>query len=343
MTTPRDRHGFVTGGTWCADHNKLVERWPGEEDLVIIHEEEIRGGGSACNFAIDIRRLDPSMPVVTIGLLGDDADGQTLVRQARTEGLDCAGLVMLPDRRTTFTDAFTAQDTGRRTHFYHPGTSGDLTPDHFDFSDSGARILHLGLPGLHAQMDAPWQDDPNGWVTVLKAAQAAGLKTNFEMCSLPAERLHRVMSPCLAHLDYLIVNEFEIAAIADRPIAHGQDTNVDAILANMLTVLDVGAMELVIVHFPGGAVAVTGQGARSVTPSVKMPPDDIKGPNGAGDAFAAGALYGLHQGWNLDRIVELAHAAAATSMRHIGTTDAMMGWSDCLALAGEYGWRPSPG
>jgi hypothetical protein len=45
----------------------------------------------------------------------------------------------------------------------------------------------------------------------------------------------------------------------------------------------------------------------------------------------------------LDRTVELAHAAAAASMRHIGTTDAVMGWSDCLALAGEYGWRAAPG
>ena len=58
-------------------------------------------------------------------------------------------------------------------------------------------------------------------------------------------------------------------------------------------------------HFPGGAVAATRQGARAVTPSVKMPPDDIKGPNGAGDAFAAGALYAVHQGWELDRVLEL--------------------------------------
>ena len=33
------RKGFVTGGTWCADHNKLVERWPKEEEVV-----EIIGG-----------------------------------------------------------------------------------------------------------------------------------------------------------------------------------------------------------------------------------------------------------------------------------------------------------
>ena len=101
-------------------------------------------------------------------------------------------------------------------------------------------------------------------------------------------------------------------------------------------------MELVIVHFPMGAVAVTRRGERSITSSVNIPPDDIKGPNGAGDAFAAGALYGVHQDWTLERVVELAHAAAAASMRHIGTTDAMMGWSDCLTLAGDYGWRDPP-
>ena len=342
MTTAGDRHGFVTGGTWCADHNKLVERWPAEEDLVIIHEEEIRGGGSACNLAVDIRRLDPAMPVATIGLLGDDADGQALMKQAEEAGLDCGGLVMMPGRRTTFTDAFTAKDSGRRTHLYHPGTSGELTPGHFTFSDCQARILHLGLPGLHAQMDAAWMGDANGWVAVLKAARQAGLKTNFEMCSLPAARLHDIVLPCLAHLDYLIVNEFEIAALAGRPIMLGQDTDIESCLVNALQVLAAGSMELVIVHFPTAAIAVTRQGQRVIAPSVNIPSDQIAGSNGAGDAFAAGALYGLHEGWELDRVMALAHAAAAASMRHIGTTDSMMAWSDCLALASAYGARPDP-
>ena len=342
MTPSGDRRGFVAGGTWCADHNKLVERWPAEDDLVLILQENIRGGGSACNLAIDIQRLDPAMPVATIGLLGDDSDGALLAHQAEAEGLDCAGLVRMSGRRTTFTDAFTARDTGRRTHLYHPGTSGDLTPDHFDFSDTAARILHLGLPGLHEQMDAPWGKDPNGWVTVLKAAQAAGLKTNFELCSVSAGRLHDIVSPCLAHLDCLIVNEFEIAAVAGRPVEHGQDTDIAACIDNASRVLAAGSMELVIVHFPAGAVAVTGQAGPLVTPSVNVPPDQIVGSNGAGDAFAAGALYGLHEQWSLDRIMELAHAAAATSLRHIGTTDAMTGWADCLAQAGRYGWRSVP-
>ena len=156
MKAGEDRFGFIAGGTWCADHNKLVDRWPVEEDLVLILGEEIRGGGPACNLAIGVKRLDPAMPVGTIGLLGDDADGHILKSQAQSEGLDCSGLVTLAGSRTTFTDAFTSEETGRRTHLYYRGTSGLLTPDHFDFDGNRARILHLGLPGGIRVDDLPY-------------------------------------------------------------------------------------------------------------------------------------------------------------------------------------------
>ena len=28
-----DRRGFVTGGTWCVDINKIVSHWPKEDGL----------------------------------------------------------------------------------------------------------------------------------------------------------------------------------------------------------------------------------------------------------------------------------------------------------------------
>ena len=62
------------------------------------------------------------------------------------------------------------------------------------------------------------------------------------------------------------------------------------------------------------------------------------GANGAGDAFAAGFLYGYHQGWSLDELVALAHAAAAASLRAISTTGSLEPWqtawrSPALGLA----------
>ena len=342
MTSREDRTGFIAGGTWCADHNKLIERWPEEEELVLILGEEVRGGGPACNLAIGVKRLDPQIPVATIGLLGQDSDGHILQEQAQREGLNCSGLLMLEGHRTTFTDAFTAQDNDRRTHLYYPGTSGILTPDHFDFSDTNARILHLGLPGLHERMDATWKNEPNGWVAVLRKAQSAGIETNLEMCSLPPEQLSRIVAPCLTHLDYLIINEFEVAALAGRPIMPGAETDIDACVANARDVLEAGAMRLIVAHFPSGSVAI-GRGATPlITPSVHIPKDAIAGSNGAGDAFACGVLYGMHQSWALDATLQLAHASAAASIRSIGTTDGIEDWRECLSIARHYGLRALP-
>ncbi len=339
MISLQNRRGIITGGTWCADHNKLVENWPNEEELVRIISEETRGGGSACNLGIDIKRLDPELPVATIGLLGDDADGQMLLQQAKAEGLDCSQLMVTTGQRTTFTDAFTSQESARRTHLFHAGASQVLNPDHFNFSDVNAGILHLGLPGLHAQMDGPWEGEENGWVAVLKKAREAGLKTNLELCSLPAQQLRALVDPCLKHLDYFIVNDFEIAAVAGQPTDHGQIVDTENCVSNARKVLEGTDLKLVIVHFPLGAVAVSNTGDCATCPSVNVPPEQVEGTNGAGDAFAAGALYGLHQGWGLDATLQLAHASAAASIRHIGTTDAVVGWSDCLLLASEFGWR----
>ena len=106
------------------------------------------------------------------------------------------------------------QSSGRRTHIFNPGASDALTPDHFDFSSTTARYLHLGLPGVHKHARSHWQDDANGWVSVLKRARAAGLKTNLELASIDPEQLAELVRPCLPHLDLIIVNDSEIGALS---------------------------------------------------------------------------------------------------------------------------------
>ena len=98
-------------------------------------------------------------------------------------------------------------------------------------------------------------------------------------------------------------------------------------------------MQLVVVHFPGGAVAITKDKEELLVPSVAIPAKEIVGTNGAGDAFAAGILYGLHEDWPLAEIINLGHAAAAASVRSLGTTDAGMSWQECVELASTWGWR----
>ena len=82
------RRGVVTGGTWCVDRIKLIEFWPPEDAVMEIAAVETRGGGSACNLGVDVRKLDPTLPVERIDLVGDDDDGRFLMAEADVHGID---------------------------------------------------------------------------------------------------------------------------------------------------------------------------------------------------------------------------------------------------------------
>ncbi len=334
-----ERRGFVTGGTWCVDRNKLVTRWPAEDGIAEILSIETRNGGSASNLAIDMKRLDPDIFVETIGLVGDDDDGRFLIAEAEAYGIKHEQLVTTDRASTQFTDAFASQETGRRIHIFYEGAAALLTPDHFDLARTRGRIFHLGLPGIHRIMDAPWGDAPNGWVAVLREAKKHGLETNLELPSVDAAVLARVTRPCLPHLDTLIVNDHEIGAIAgERTVTDGH-TDVDSCVRAAQAALYMGSMSLVAVHFPRGGIVVTREGNALRQPSLAIPPSEVAASNGAGDAFAAGMLYGIQAGWTPADALALAHAVAAASLRAMSTVEGVVPWRECLALAKRWGWR----
>ena len=333
-----ERNGFVTGGTWCVDYNMTLPHWPREETATRILSGSRQGGGSGCNFAVDMRRLAPEIPVSTIALCGDDSDGALLRAIAQEHGID-ARFHVDPAVQTHRTMAFTARDNGRRTHLFQAESSDHLTPDHFDFRDSRAFMLHLGLPGTHALMDTPWRGDANGWVSVLRKARDAGLRTNLEVMTIERDALQALVLPCLRHLDYLVVNDYEIGALTGIETLPDGATLVPAVLRAARRALELGAMSLVVVHFPQGAVAVTRDGTVASQPSALVPKSAVAGTNGAGDAFAAGFFCGLYRGRDLGECLTYAHSSAAASLRSVDTYGAMEPIEACLTLAQGYGWR----
>lgn len=333
------RRGIITGGTWCVDNNRLIDFWPEEDGIVEILSQERAGGGSGCNLAVDIRHLDPAMPVETIAIVGDDEGGRFLRELAEEAGIDHRQMYVDGSMATQFTDAYASALTHRRTHIFSKAVAAALTPDHFDLAATTGRILHLGLPGFHKQLDSVWDDGDNGWVAVLKKARAHGLKTNIELASLEARVLADTVMPCLGYLDYVVVNDAEIGALAALPtVSHGV-TDADLCEAAARKVLENGAMELVVVHWPKLAIAVTRDGVVAKNTSCAIPSELVVGANGAGDAFAAGMIYGLHESWPLEKALALAHATAACSLRSVTTSGSVVGWQETLRLADSWGWR----
>jgi sugar/nucleoside kinase (ribokinase family) len=335
------RRGMLSAGTFCVDFNKSIVRWPDEDTSNEVLEIVRQGGGSGFNMAIDLKRLDPGFPVEAMGVVGDDDLGRFLFDQCDAHGVERAGLKALPGGATMSVDAFNVRGSGRRTHFYHQGVAAMMTPDHFDFSSTKARFLHLGIPGAHAAMDRAWGEEANGWAAVLRKARAAGLATNLELMTTAAARLAELGRPCLPHLDMLVVNDFEIGALAGCETRRPDGaTDVGAVRRAIDDVLALGAMRWVVAHFPEGAVAGGRDGTRIALGSVAIPTGAVVGANGAGDAFAAGMIYGLHEGWPIADCLRLAHASAAASMRAVSTTDGVAPVGECLALAEKWGFRP---
>lgn len=333
------RSGFLCAGTFCLDRNIAIDAWPAEDRIGTAQDMQLAGGGPACNFAIDMRKLDPTVPVATQTIVGADADGDFLMAEAARYGIDTGGFTRTDKARTQVTDAYYSVASGRRTHIVFEGTAPLMTPDHFDFSATTARFLHLGLPGIHAAMDGPWQGEVNGWVAVLRRARAVGLETNLELVSVGESRLRQSILPCLPYLTTLVCNDFEIGALAGSVTSLNGEPDLAAIRAAARTVLQQGAMELVVVHFTTGAVLVAREGDTIHAPSVNVPAGEVKGANGAGDAFAAGFFYGRHMGWDHLACLRMGHAASAACLRAAGTYEAVESAEACLDLANRWGWR----
>ena len=176
----------------------------------------------------------------------------------------------------------------------------------------------------------------------LAAARRAGLATNLELMSIGRERVAALAGPCLPHLDTLIVNDFEIGAVAGIETRRAGAADPNAIRAALAAALSRGPMRLAVAHFPAGAIALSRDGDVFAVGSVADPKEAIAGVNGAGDAFAAGLLYGLHEERGVEEALRLGHACAAASMRAVSTTAGVGKVAECLALAERWGYRPSP-
>ena len=328
-----NKRGFICAGCWTTDRIKLIDTWPAQESLARIQDVDQRGGGSAHNVGIDLRRMDSSMPVAAIGMLGNDEDGAFLMHQAQTHGLDTSQLHRTSERSTSYTDVMTVASSGRRTFFHYTGANDMLTPQHFDFNHHRSRILHLGLLGLHAGLDSATGDGGNGWVEVLKNAKHHGLQTSIEMVSIEPERNRVIAGPCLEWLDYLVVNDQEIGSIAGVETLDGDTTNVDRCLVAARRVLEMGTMQLVTVHYPRGAVCVSRTGEEIISQSLIVPQSLVVSSVGAGDAFVAGFLYGMHESWSITESLKLAHITAAASLRSATTIGSVESISACRQFA----------
>jgi sugar/nucleoside kinase (ribokinase family) len=334
------RRGIIAGGNWIIDHVKVIAGWPAQDTLVSIVREFSSNGGSPYNILIDLAKLGAPFPLAGIGLLGNDADAQTILADCRSHRIDPSGLAVVADAATSYTDVMTDEQTGRRTFFHQRGANAQLDEEHFNFAETRAKHFHLGYLLLLDRLDLVEDGLPRA-AKVLRRAQAAGLLTSLDCVSEDSGRFQSIVIPVLPYVDILFSNDFEAEKLTGLSVRNGSVVDPSAVRHAALRLLDAGVRSWVILHFPEGVYARNSSGHEEWQPSLAIPTAEIAGAAGAGDALAAGVLLGLHEDWPIGKCLGLGVAAAGASLLHATCSGGVLPIADCLALAGRVGARSS--
>lgn len=327
------RNGIIAAGNWVVDYVKIIDTWPKCGMLANILAEQEGTGGAPYNVLLNLAKFETGIPLSAIGVIGKDPAGDRILSRLRDYSIDTAYLTQTPEKPTSYTYVMTTRNNGSRTFFHLRGANTLLGPEHFLNINTDAKICHLGYLLILDKLD---DDDPIYGVQaarVLDHLLKMGIRTSVDVVSEAGERFCKIVTPCLPYIDYLILNEIEAGAITGFEIRkehHGLDQTELMKAAEKL--LEKGVRELVVIHFPEGAYAIQKNGEALFSPSFEIADSEIMGTVGAGDAFCAAMLYGIHEELPLNESLQLANANARFSLTSATATDGIVP----LELLREY-------
>lgn len=304
-------------GTMLVDKLAEIDAYPSQGQLTKIKNASVAVGGLVPNVGVDLKALDPTLTVVASARVGDDGEGKFLTDYLSKKGLDVKSVTVDPDKGTSF--SFVASVIGgQRTFFTYAGACAEYGVQDVPFERiEKGDLFHLGYFLLLDKVDA------GEGLKILKRAKERGAETSIDLVSENSERYSLVL-PCLPFVDDLIVNETEA----------GKLTSIEPKTENLRSIAEklfsLGVKKRVIIHTPEVGVYLDENGF-SYLPSFELEKDFIKGTTGAGDAFCAGALYGICSGFSGKEILETASYSATANL----TATDSVGGARTLAEAKE--------
>ena len=274
-------------------------------------------GGKGANQAVALGRL--GLPVRMAGGVGDDAFGESYLRNFRENGVDTA-LVRVCKGQTTGTASIEVNAQGENHIIVVPAANGACDLAWLEetlpaLSDCDIFLLQHEIP-LPVVFEAIRCLHAMGKTVILDPAPAAPVPEDV-----------------LAMVDYITPNETELRAITPTL---GESADVRARIDYLLG-LGVGC----VINKSGGDgayVATRASGMQHV-PGFQV---NVVDTTAAGDTFNAGFAAGLALGLPLLQAVTVGNAAAGLSVTAFGAQGGMPSREMLLTLLGEA-WRKKLG
>jgi sugar/nucleoside kinase (ribokinase family) len=290
--------GILVADTFCGPMQRLPD--PGE--LMSVRPFTSRSGGCAANAAICLAKQGVACRVA--GTVGSDAAGQLIIQDLESRGCDVSCVVQSATTPTSQTVILlcTGQDRrfvhsfGANTEFAAEDIAKAITPR--------TKILYVGgflaMPNLQGDALAE----------VLFQAKRQGTTTLLDVVVAADQRGFEPLWRVLPAVDVFLPNEDEAR----------QCTGRDDPLEQARVMRDHGAGIVVLTMGPSGALVVGPEGPWRVS---SLPVKAVD-PSGGGDAFAAGVIKGLREGWDIKRAVQLGAILGASCVEVVGCHDGVV-------------------
>jgi sugar/nucleoside kinase (ribokinase family) len=362
----------VVAGHICLD---IIPELPPDErpftflpgTLAEIGAASVATGGCVPNTGIALHRL--GVPTRLLGKVGDDPFGRVVARVlADIDPALAAGLLV--DRHANTSYSLVLSPPGRdRMVLHYPGAND--TYDAEDITDAalaGATIFHFGYPPLMRRM---YEDDGSSLVNIFQRAKSAGLTTSLDMAYpdplTPAGRAdwRAILSNVLPWVDVFVPSLEEVLVMLDAEdgadLARGSTAlaTIPAARVSRLggQLIGLGAAIVGIKVGDRGFYLRTSSPERlaAAGPEIGSELRDwanlelwtavfethAVGTIGAGDATAAGFLYGLLARMTPEDAVTAACAVGASSVEAADATSGITSWDQTQRRI-SVGWRRRP-
>ena len=283
---------------------------PGETHVLSvsfqIREMRREWGGCAGNIAYNLKGLGGE-PVV-MATVGDDGVGY--VERLAAQDVAADGVRVIPGTYTAQAFIITDLDDNQITAF-HPGAMNESHRNRVgDVADIALGIVAPdGREGMRSHVrefaaaHVPFIFDPGQGLPLFSGAEL------IEMVDCA---------------EYLAVNDYEARLLAERT-----GLSIEAIAARV---------DALIVTRGGEGSRVYTDGAVLEIPAVK--PAALVDPTGCGDAYRAGLLYGIGQGWDWERTGRLASLLGSMKIASRGGQNHALGRDAVAALYCERFGQP---
>lgn len=304
LNLPSNRAYDVVGlGLNAVDHLCVVPHFPKFDSKLKMLDFRRQGGGQAATAMVACQRL--GLKTRYLGKVGDDDLGRYSQKSLEDEGIDVAGVIVVPGARNQFAFILIDQRTGERTIIWDRDQRLVIRPEEVPREIiCSAKVLLV---------------DGHDAAASVRAAQFA--KEEGMIVVMDAERISKETDELVSLVDILI---------GERHFPE-RFTGIPELKEALAEIARRGPRVVGVTLGEEGACAFY-DGAFYCSPAYEVCCRDT---TGAGDVFHAAFIRALFEDWDLARCLDFSNAVAALKCRDLGGRAGLPSFDEVLEFMGK--------